>query len=757
MTALYLIPIVVTVATAFSRVLAIRPARVEGKPLGEITLSVTERIRYHRVSLYGLAILLVLGAVSGAIHLGIELVALLAMLGALSRPVRYRFTSAGVALNGVVFRRWSEFSAYREVRWGLRLTGKPGFNRFDVRISQESRTRAVQLLSGVLRPAAPVVASKPPRGGGRSKRPMLLIPVLVLVGVLALGAGVQSAFADDGDAPTVDAAGTTVGAPEDLAGIGVGGGSLAVLDSDGAVDVEATAKMFATAQSEEPFAYNLAAYVNQNRLAVNFVWVLVAGYLVMFMQAGFAMVETGFCRAKSAMQVMMTNFMIYGVGMMAYWVLGFAIQFGGVGLTGPTNLGAGLLALDKEFTISLAGTDWGLFGYKGFFLGPDVLDVGIAVLFLFQMVFMDTAATILTGAVAERWRWVSLLIWGVFIGGVIYPLFGNWAWGGGWLFQLKDSAIERPYVDFAGSGVVHAVGGWAALAAAWVLGPRLGKYNADGSANAMPGHNINMAVIGTFILAFGWFGFNPGSTLGASGSGNLRIGEVAVVTMLAGAAGSITSMLYARFTLASNDAMLMTAVSGPEAAAVPSIKLGKYDPGYMINGLLAGLVAITAPSGYVSPISAVIIGGIAGVLVCVAMAFIDQVLHIDDPVGAVAVHAVNGVWGVLAVGLFADGTAPDYLVIGHPVKGLFFGDGRQLLAQAVGAAVVIVWAFGTSFVLFSVLKMLGIYRSKPEDELAGLDLPEMGTHAYPPQDMPGYANPVFTGEFTLAPQPTPGG
>ncbi len=195
------------------------------------------------------------------------------------------------------------------------------------------------------------------------------------------------------------------------------------------------------------------------------------------------------------------------------------------------------------------GTDWGIFGYKGFFLGPNVLDVGIAVLFLFQMVFMDTAATILTGAVAERWRWISFLIWGVVVGGFIYPMFGNWAWGGGWLFQLKDSAIERPYVDFAGSGVVHAVGGWTAFAAAWVLGPRLGKYNADGSSNAMPGHNINMAVIGTFILAFGWFGFNPGSTLGASGSGNLRIGEVAVVTMLAGAAGSVMSMLYARMTL----------------------------------------------------------------------------------------------------------------------------------------------------------------------------------------------------------------
>lgn len=719
-TALFLMPLLFTILIALSRVVAARGATVEGKVEREFSLSFRERLRYHQFSIYSLGILLVLGSLSGLIHFGIELMAILAMYVVVSRPITYRLTNAGIAVNRVVFRPWAEFSGYEARRGSVRLIGRTGSNRFDIRVDASRYPTVTSALARRLKPVTSV--AKPPSKSLRAA--MMVAPALVAV--VLLSAGARTAFAEGpDDSPPVDVSGTKVGTPEDLAGIGVGGGSLAVLDEHGMLDADATAKMFAEAQQKEPFAYNLAAYVNQNRIAINFVWVLVAGFIVMFMQAGFAMVETGFCRAKSAMQVMMTNFMIYGVGMLAYWAIGFAIQFGGVGLTGPTNLGAGLLALDKEAGITIAGTKWGLFGYKGFFLGPNVLDVGVAVLFLFQMVFMDTAATILTGAVAERWRWVSFLIWGVFIGGFIYPMFGNWAWGGGWLFQLKDSAIGRPYVDFAGSGVVHSVGGWSALAAAWVLGPRLGKYNKDGSVNAMPGHNLSMAAIGTFILAFGWFGFNPGSTLGASGSGNLRIGEIAVVTMLAGAAGSVTAMTFARMTL------------------------GKYDPGYMINGILAGLVAITAPSGYVSPILAVLIGGMAGVLTCWAMGFIDRVLKVDDPVGAIAVHGVSGVFGMLCVGLFADGTAPDYLVVGYPIKGLFFGDGSQLVAQLVGIVTVIVWSFGTSFVLFSVLKALGLFRSKPEDEMAGLDIPEMGTHAYPPQEIPGYGT-AMTGEFVPA-------
>jgi len=684
---LTLLPMLAVLLVALARVQTVRGAWVTGHVEREVALSLVERLRYHRLSVLALGAVIMINAVGGAPHPLASLLAVVGLYAIVALPIRIRMTREGVAVNRLFLRPWSEFESVEVWATGVRLVAGQGLRPLTLHVGGANQ-QAVLATAGRRAPCRNVA----PR-----RRLLPVFAALAVVTVMTFGAVTGSAFADDGESPPVDPAGITVGAPEDLAGVGVGGGVLTTED-------------FAAAQTDEPFAYNLSAYVNQNRIAINMVWTLVAGFLVMFMQAGFALVETGFARAKSAMQVMMTNFMIYGIGMLAYWVCGFALEFGGVGLTGPVNLGAGLLALDKEFTISIAGTDYGLFGYKGFFLGPDTLDVGIATLFLFQMVFMDTAATILTGAVAERWRWLSFCIWAVVIGAFIYPIFGNWAWGGGWLFQLNSSALERPYVDFAGSGVVHAVGGWAAFAAAWVLGPRLGKYREDGTAVALPGHNIIMAATGTFILAFGWFGFNPGSTLGASGGGNLRIGEIAVVTMLAGAAASVTAMLYSRWTT------------------------GKYDPGYMINGLLAGLVAITAPSGYVSPISAVIIGAIAGVLVCVAMVFIEQKLKIDDPVGAISVHGICGIFGVLCVGLFADGTAPDYLVIGHPVKGLFFGDGRQLVAQLIGAATVIVWAFGTSYILFSVLKALGIYRSKPEDELAGLDIPEMGTHAYPLQD-----------------------
>lgn len=699
---LFLSTIVGVLVVAAGRVAAIRPVRVEGTLVAEVSLNLRERIAYHRGAIYATAGLTLLGAVAGYITAPMELVVMMATLVVIQLPVRYRITTKGVALGRLLFRPYHEFVGHRLTKSGLFLVGKPGNGTFRFRTTGAQTDAALRAVAKNLNklPAGKTFA---PAGGLLRMRQVFAIAPIVAI-VLALGA--TAVFADG---PNVDPSGTVVGTAEDLGGISIGGGQgFAVLDADGAFDAAATAKVFEDAKTKEPFAYNLAGYVNQNRLAINFMWVLIAGYLVMFMQAGFAMVETGFCRAKSAMHVMMTNFMVYGIGMLAYWAVGFAFAFGGVGLTGPTNLGAGLLALDKEWGIG----HYGIIGYKGFFLAPDSLDVGIAVLFLFQMVFMDTAATILTGAVAERWTWVCFMVWGVFVGAIVQPLVANWAWGGGWLFDLNISSLERPYVDFAGSGVVHMVGGWAALAGALVLGPRLGKYNNDGTANAMPGHNLNMAAIGTFILAFGWFGFNPGSTLGASGSGNLRIGEVAVVTMLAGAAGSVMAMAYAKATV------------------------GKYDPGYMINGILGGLVAITAPSGYVSPILAVLIGGMAGVLVCYSMVFVEKKLKIDDPVGAFSVHGMCGLFGVLAVGLFADGTAPDYLVVGHPIKGLFFGDGRQLVAQIIGAAAIAIWSFGTTYVLFKVLMAMGVARSKPEDELLGLDLPEMGTHAYPVEDMP---------------------
>jgi Amt family ammonium transporter len=328
------------------------------------------------------------------------------------------------------------------------------------------------------------------------------------------------------------------------------------------------------------------------------------------------------------------------------------------------------------------------------------------VMFLFQMVFMDTTATIPTGAMAERWKWSAFCVYGFFVSTLVYPVFGNWAWGGGWLSQLGSIGLGKGYIDFAGSGVVHAVGGWCALAGAVVLGPRLGKYNRDGSANTIPGHNLVLALLGCFILAFGWFGFNPGSTLGASTNGNLRIGLIAVDTMLAGAFGSVAAMIY-------------TWVSGAR----------KPDIGMMGNGLLAGLVAITAPSGYVSPVGASIVGTVAGFLVVFAAGFIEKVLKIDDPVGAIAVHGVNGLWGQLSVGLFADGLA-NYG--GLQVRGLFFGDPSQLVAQIIGAAVCFVYVFGISWVFFTLYKKLFGLRVSAETELKGLDIPEMGSLGYNP-------------------------
>ncbi|HEX3741675.1 MAG TPA: ammonium transporter, partial [Terriglobales bacterium] len=371
--------------------------------------------------------------------------------------------------------------------------------------------------------------------------------------------------------------------------------------------------------------------VGQNRIAVNFVWTLITGFLVMFMQAGFAIVETGLCRAKNANHTMMMNFMVYGFGLFAFWVCGFAIQMGG---GAPYSTLGGASSLNSEHVINLLGKSWGLFGTHGFFLSGITYDVGVMVLFLFQMVFMDTALTIVTGSCAERWKYIAFAISSIFMGAITYPLFANWAWGGGWLSQLgANFNLGHGYCDFAGSGVVHAVGGITALALSMIIGPRIGKYTRSGKPNAIPGHDLMIVLTGCFILAFGWFGFNPGSTLGASGNGALRIGSIAVNTMLAGATGSFGSILYMW------------------------IRYHKPDASMTGNGLLAGLVAITAPSGFVSTVGSAIIGLIAGLLVCVSVEFVDRVLKVDDPVGAISVHGTNGIWGVISVGLFADGTS----------------------------------------------------------------------------------------------------
>ncbi|HUM04432.1 MAG TPA: ammonium transporter [Terriglobales bacterium] len=463
---------------------------------------------------------------------------------------------------------------------------------------------------------------------------------------------------------------------------------------------------------------DMANQAGQNRVAINFTWTLITGFLVMFMQAGFAIVETGLCRAKNANHTMMMNFMVYGFGLFAFWVCGFALQMGGCA---PAGTLGGASPLNSEHTISLLGKTWGIFGTHGFFLSGVTYDVGVMVLFLFQMVFMDTALTIVTGAAAERWKYVAFAVSSVFMGAITYPVFANWAWGGGWLSQLgANFGLGHGYADFAGSGVVHAVGGVTALAMAMIIGPRIGKYNRNGTPNAMPGHDIVIVLTGCFILAFGWFGFNPGSTLAASGNGALRIGSVAVNTMLAGCTGSFGALLYMW------------------------IKYGKPDASMSGNGLLAGLVAITAPSGFVNPTASAIIGLIAGVLVCVSVEFVERVLKVDDPVGAISVHGANGIWGVISVGLFADGSSNyggSWNGVSGGVRGLFYGDATQLIAQLIGVGTLLGCVFVVSYVANWVIDIVVGQRVSAEDELAGLDIPEMGALCYPefvlkPEHMP---------------------
>ena len=522
------------------------------------------------------------------------------------------------------------------------------------------------------------------------------------------------ALAEDA-APAADAAPPAAAAPPapittaDIKGVsGPSTADLAKGDPGGS----ATGSVVDIPMADSKAGLSLADVVNtvgQNRVAINFVWTLITGYLVMFMQAGFAAVETGLCRAKNANHTFMMNFMVYGWGLFAYWVMGFALQQGGS--AGNTNLG-GLNPLNSEFTVNfLGGKSWGLFGQRGFFLSGTTYDVGVMVMFLFQMVFMDTALTIVTGACAERWKFLAFTVSSIIMGAITYPLFGNWAWGGGWTSQLGvNYGLGHGYCDFAGSGVVHAVGGMTALAVGMIIGPRIGKYNRDGSPNPMPGHDITMVLIGCFILAFGWFGFNPGSTLGASGNGNLRIGSIAVNTMLAGCTGSIAALLYMW------------------------IRFGKPDASMAGNGLLAGLVAITAPSGFVNSVGAAIIGFSAGMLVCLSVEFIERVIKVDDPVGAISVHGTCGLWGVISVGLFADGTSNyggSWNGVDGSVKGLFYGDPSQLVAQLVGCATLMGIVFTLSYAFNWLVDAIVGQRVGAASELAGLDLPEMGALGYP--------------------------
>jgi Amt family ammonium transporter len=421
-------------------------------------------------------------------------------------------------------------------------------------------------------------------------------------------------------------------------------------------------------------AFAADATIESNQIALDTVWMLMAAFLVFFMQAGFAMVEAGFTRAKNASNIMMKNMMDFSVGSIGYWAIGFGLMFGA----------------DKL----------GLFGSDGFFLsaGDPTTGDGLWQLafWMFQAVFAATAATIVSGAMAERTKFTGYLVYSLILSAFLYPIAGHWIWGGGWL-------AEKGMIDFAGSTVVHSVGGWAALAGALVLGPRLGKYGPNGTVKAIPGHNIPLAALGVFILWFGWFGFNSGSTTAGT---NLSIATIAVTTNLAAAAGAITAMMTIW------------------------IKHGKPDTSMTLNGALAGLVAITAPCASVSPTSAVIIGAIAGVLVVLSVEFIDGTLKIDDPVGAISVHGVCGAFGTLAVGLFAQAKYGEASGAGA-INGLFFGGGlSQFWVQMTGVVSVFFWAFLGALALFLTLKYTIGLRVSREEELRGLDIEEHGMESY---------------------------
>lgn len=404
---------------------------------------------------------------------------------------------------------------------------------------------------------------------------------------------------------------------------------------------------------------------------INIVWVFLGAVMVMLMQAGFAILEAGLTRQKNCNNVLMKNIMDFAIGSIIFLVVGFGLMFGEslggiVGITGfidPTSLNL------SQFEA----------------LSPTVF-------IFFQTVFCATAATIVSGAMAERTKFSSYLIYTLVISLVIYPISGHWIWGGGFLSKIG-------FIDYAGSTAVHSVGGWAALMGAVVLGPRMGKYNRDGSTNAIPGHNIMMATLGVFILWFCWFGFNPGSSLEAAG----YIGHIAMTTNLSACAGALVAMF------------------------LTWKKYGKPDVSMTLNGILAGLVAITAGCHIVSLYGAIAIGAVGGILVVYGCEILDRKLHVDDPVGAVGVHCLNGVWGTLAVGLFACNTPAS-----EGTLGLFFGGGTALLiTQLIGVIIVAVWVCSMSFIMFTLIKKTVGLRVTPQEELAGLDLGEHGSEAYP--------------------------
>lgn len=428
------------------------------------------------------------------------------------------------------------------------------------------------------------------------------------------------------------------------------------------------------ADGEAPTLASLSEQAAGLKVAADTVWVLIAAVLVFFMQAGFAYVEAGFTRAKNATNILTKNLVDFSVGALAYWVLGFGLMFG----AGNAFLGMSGFFLHESTPQTFDSLSW--------------TSVPLAAKYLFQLVFAATAATIVSGALAERTKFKSYLVYCVVISAFVYPISGHWIWGGGWLSKLG-------MWDFAGSTVVHSLGGWLALVGAWVLGPRIGRYDKQGRAVAIPGHSLPMATLGTFILWMGWFGFNSGSTMAADAG---AMSHVAVTTNLAAAAGSLVALVMSW--------MLYK----------------KPDLGLSLNGALAGLVAITAGCAFVSPLSSIIIGSLAGAAMLLAVRFFDTI-HIDDPVGAISVHGLCGALGTLAVGLFAQ----EQFAPGTTGNGLLFGGGFKLLAaQATGVAAVFGWAMLTGGVIFGAIRATIGLRVEPQEEIDGLDIHEHGAAAY---------------------------
>ena len=454
-------------------------------------------------------------------------------------------------------------------------------------------------------------------------------------------------------------------------------------------------------------ASQLQVEVARLRVAVNAIWVMIAAFLVMSLKAGFSLVETGLIRTKNVAHTMSMNLAIYAVSMMGYWACGFAFMFGG---HGPFPSVGAPGVLDAMGSINLFGHRWDLLGFTGFFLGGPAGEAGLLAVFVFQVMLADTASTIPTGAMAERWKFKAFLIYGFVASMLIYPVYGCWAWGNGWLADLGVMfGMGSGLVDLAGSSVVHLTGGLMALAGSMSLGPRIGKFAKNGSVNAIPGHNVPMVILGTLVLAFGWFGLNAGR---ASEAMDLRIGSIATCTLLATGAGCLSSML------------------------VMWVSYGKPDPTMTCNGLLGGAVAISASCGFVNPIGAVAIGALAGALVVGSILFVEKGLKIDDPVGAISVHGVCGAFGTLGVGLFATGEyGAGFNGVAEAPLGLLHGGGfGQLVAQLIGVAANVAWTLPASLLAFAVIGRVVGNRVPARAEVEGLDVPEMGVLGYVPEE-----------------------